>query len=122
MSLEKTLSSLEELAKSATPGPWRLNKIHQPRSVMSEEFGGVVTTGTYNARPNERRSEDARFISSANPTTILKLTEALGIAVDGMRTDIERGGEVTGPLYHKNIREALSKINKMFEETNKEKT
>lgn len=63
------INELEELAKAATPGPWKLSGTEH-----------VVAGGNY-VVALDCRSEDAKHIAAANPSAILELIAAYREAV-----------------------------------------
>lgn len=66
------LTDIEAAARKATPGPWTTPDV----SAVWYDGGWVLTDASV---------EDAAHIATAGPPTVLALTKALRIAVEGLR-------------------------------------
>ncbi len=72
------LSTLEQLARGATPGPWHVDEDSRPgmswnRHIMSAPNMGVCFMAHSDGAAPARDKATAKFIAAANPETILRL-------------------------------------------------
>ena len=74
------INELEQLAKAATPGPWKLSGTEH-----------VVAGGNY-VVALDCRSEDAKHIAAANPSAIIELIAAYLEAVAAL--EIEKSYQI----------------------------
>ena len=91
------LDKLEELAKKATPGPWSSNG---PLAVNTSQDHPLCTLSSafHRELENGKAGQDAEFIASANPTTVLELIAE----VRKLRLEVDRLKELN-LSYHRTI-------------------
>lgn len=108
------LSELEEKAKAATPGPWQSCNGYQGFGLIEgiskqHKVDVVVDDGTYDERyTGVQKKQDAEFIASVNPETVLRLCAALRASVDAMNT----AANLLEEDYFENWDEALDLLRK----------
>lgn len=89
------LVKMEELAKAATPGPWKLNGFRLEQ--VCDSAGFIVATATSTPSMDERslqqRAEDqAAFIAAANPATVLSMVATIRALQEQLKTAREDAG------------------------------
>lgn len=91
-----TLPDLAQLARAATPGPWRVEHVAgycidyvltEHPEFQDKPHGNYVSETTYAAGHKEQRfSADSAFIAAANPTAVLALIEVAEAAKEWRNT------------------------------------
>jgi hypothetical protein len=121
--LTETLSRLEASAKAACPGPWVVRhrqKFAKVWQLIKDPIKGDGITGlpthTDSADGIITWTKNAEHIANADPSTVLKLCEAMREAMGALEYFVETSASCS------KAENTLAKIEKMFEETNKEKT
>lgn len=89
---ELTIEQMLEIARAATPGPWKADgtiyehMVSEIRSIMPGEERGIAQVWQH-----PQGFADARFIAAANPATVLSLLAALEEAEGRMTRQKNRG-------------------------------
>jgi hypothetical protein len=87
------LNELERLAKAATPGPWVWNACGE--AILSAHCMVVLTSRTN--KKGEVSTEDATYISAANPAAVLTLLDRVR-ELDGIDIAFDHANDIIGKL------------------------
>jgi hypothetical protein len=74
---ENRLAEIEEAAKAATPGPWEHIHVYDGEEVLCGPQDGF----TKDVIGHLRLEVNGRYLATANPSTVLAMSQALRVAV-----------------------------------------
>lgn len=83
--LIETLDEIEKVAQAATPGPW-ITGVNKLQLVFPDDLNeyALASCAKDQRDGDYPQHENAKFIALCNPSEILKLTQALKVAMEGL--------------------------------------